>query len=443
MGTVWEATHEVTGARVALKFLTGGPRREDLRQRFLSEARATHLVSHPNVVAVHDVFALEDGTLVMVLDLLEGETLGERLEREEVLTLETLAELLVPIIAGVRAAHAQSVIHRDLNPNNMLLAQVDGGIRPMVLDFGLAKLVAEDGDGPPLTSTGMSIGTPGYTAPEQGFGEPDIDFRVDTWSLGAVLYRALTGGVAIAGGNMGQYLKSLATESIAPLGELEPDLPPAICAVVDAMLDLKPDKRPDLEKVERLLSTPVEQLEGAATAANVSLSEPAASPSSADGAGLVDVGGPDQPAAGPALGRSLRRWVALAASVAVIGFAAFMLVPDAPSATTPTLAGSSSVHPPTMRAVVQPQPTATVATSADSALPVLAAPSTQVATPRPATPATAAATTGAIAPPSQTPASPASPVPPPPGASPPASPTSAAPSGSLRTPSGLATDDPF
>jgi len=283
MGTVWEAQHEVTGARVALKFLAAAASRQSkLRKRFLSEARATYLVDHPNVVSIHDLFELDDATLVMVLDLLEGQTLSALLEQEEMLSLERTIELLLPVVGAVRTAHAHGIVHRDLNPNNILLAQRDDAadeddavpgdevpgdevpgdeVQPMVLDFGLAKLLARDNDGPPVTHTGMALGTPGYTAPEQGFGEPDVDFSADTWSLGAVLYRCLTGGVVIEGGNMGQYIKNLATEPIAPIAELDPDLPQRLCQLIDAMLHRHRDRRPDLATVERVLATPLDELE--------------------------------------------------------------------------------------------------------------------------------------------------------------------------------------
>jgi len=442
MGTVWEATHEITHARVALKFLTGAPQRDDLRKRFLSEARATHLVDHPNVVAVRDVFALEDATLVMVLDLLEGETLGQRLARDEVLSLETTCELLVPIVAAMRAAHAQSVIHRDLNPNNMILAQSDGEVRPMVLDFGLAKLVAEDGDGPPVTSTGMSIGTPGYTAPEQGFGESDIDYRADVWSLGAVLYRCLTGGVVIEGSNMGQYLKGLATEPIAPLGELEPDLPTVLCDIIDAMLHLKPEKRPELETVERVLSTPIDELED--------MSSALAPPSPAGGlsqelstvlGGAIHHGpeAQDSEALTPAVGRpssAKRRWIALAALAAVIGVVALVMVPDALSTDTSTPARTmpaprvSSAHPMASTTVAQaaPDPAATLSDRSSSTASAL--PTATIVAPAPGTSHAAAlpSPTRALVPPP----APRTPPPPPPATRSP-----------LRTPTGLETADPF
>src|SRR5262245_13005589 len=175
MGQVWAVTHEVTHRSAALKLLNGPVHlRADRRRRFLREARAASAVNHPNVVRVHDFFELEDGTPVMLMDLLEGETLGKRLGREGSLLLPEAANVLLPVVSAVGTAHARGIIHRDLKPDNVFLARTESGALDVrVLDFGVAKLVsagahgAEDSDA--LTGTGGLLGTPSYMSPEQSF----------------------------------------------------------------------------------------------------------------------------------------------------------------------------------------------------------------------------------------------------------------------------------
>jgi serine/threonine-protein kinase len=266
MGQVWAVTHDVTHRAAALKLLNGPVHlREGSGRRFLREAKYASAVNHPNVVRVHDFFELEDGTPVMIMDLLEGETLGRRLAREKSLSLETAASLLLPVVSAVGTAHARGIIHRDLKPENVFLASTESGAADVrVLDFGIAKLVREPAptteDEGALTGTGGFVGTPCYMSPEQGFGETTVDHRTDIWSLGVVLYESLAGSRPVDGANVGQVLKRLLGEAITPIEVLVPDLPPAISGLVGRMLQRDPAGRPaDLREVASILGefTPV------------------------------------------------------------------------------------------------------------------------------------------------------------------------------------------
>ncbi len=235
MGVVWEAVHTVTRKPVALKFLkrTG---HEDRRAvgRFLREARAACAVRHPNVVEVHDVLDLPDGLPVMVMELLTGETLAQRIARERVLPLPELARIMGHVCSAVGCAHALGIVHRDLKPENIFLAASGSDVR--VLDFGIAKLTATEGDAAhtgATTGTGAILGTPYYMAPEQLFGEKDVDHRADIWALGIIFYEALSGVRPTLGANMGQIYKIVMTDAIVPLRERAPDLPAAILDLVD------------------------------------------------------------------------------------------------------------------------------------------------------------------------------------------------------------------
>jgi tRNA A-37 threonylcarbamoyl transferase component Bud32 len=192
MGEVWAATHAITRRRVAMKFVKGSASmRPEMRQRFLREARASSLVQHPGVVEILDVFELDGGVPVMVMDLLVGETLGARLARNKVLAAGEAATLLLPAMEAVEEAHRIGIVHRDLKPDNIFLKRGDGGkVTVKVLDFGIAKLTATEGDAADtgsITGTGSLMGTPWHMAPEQCYGEKDIDPRADIWAFGVIL----------------------------------------------------------------------------------------------------------------------------------------------------------------------------------------------------------------------------------------------------------------
>jgi serine/threonine-protein kinase len=252
MGMVWAATHMVTRRQVAIKMPHQSVRPE-IRRRFLREARAVSAIDHPNVVRVYDAFELEDGTPIIVMDLLEGETFGALLQRKQVLTLSETARVLLPVVSAVGTAHEFGVTHRDLKPDNVFLATIDGRTIVKVLDFGIAKLeVPEDGQG---TTTGSAVGTPCYMSPEQSLGEKDTDHRVDVWAIGVMLYEALSGGRPVEGDNLGQIVKRLLTEVITPIGILVPDLAPDVRSLVDRMLARTPsDRLDDLREAMSVLS---------------------------------------------------------------------------------------------------------------------------------------------------------------------------------------------
>lgn len=256
MGEVWSALHLITGKRVALKALKADKAaRPELVHRFFREARAATAVTHPNVVAVHDVLSYA-GAPVMVMELLEGESLAELLRREGTLELSRLAALLVPIVSAVGTAHARGIVHRDLKPENIFLVRAAGGAAlPKVLDFGIAKLTYDDAAGPAaLTRTGSMVGTPFYMSPEQASGEKDFDHRCDVWALGVICFEALSGSRPFEGDNFGQVFKRIITEPARSLGALRPDLPHRVAQLVDGMLAKERAARCELSEVLTVLS---------------------------------------------------------------------------------------------------------------------------------------------------------------------------------------------
>jgi len=257
MGEVWAATHVVTGKQVALKALKAEKAaRPDLVQRFFREARAATVVGHANVVEVHDVFSF-NGAPVMVMELLEGESLRERLRRQGTLSLTELLRMLVPVVSAVGTAHARGIVHRDLKPENIFLVQSSPrAFTPKVLDFGIAKLAAEDLElaSTEMTRTGSLIGTPYYMAPEQAAGERDNDHGCDVWALGVLAFESLSGRRPFEGENFGQIFKRIITEPAPALGALRPDLPGDITSLIEGMLVKERSLRCELSEVMKVLS---------------------------------------------------------------------------------------------------------------------------------------------------------------------------------------------
>jgi len=249
MGVVWAATHAVTRKPVALKMLKPDKATDPVvRQRFVREARAASVVTHPNIIEIRDVIELDDGSPVMVMDLLQGESLGDRLEREGTLPVETLAPLMLQVLSAVGTAHAAGIVHRDLKPDNIFLVQqTEGGISVRVLDFGIAKVMPTAGELPTghgLTDTGAMLGTPFYMAPEQIFGERDIDQQADVWAIGVILYECLAGCRPTEAENIGQILRIISDDAILPLEKVAPDLPADVVALVGSMLQRNRVARP-------------------------------------------------------------------------------------------------------------------------------------------------------------------------------------------------------
>jgi eukaryotic-like serine/threonine-protein kinase len=258
-GVVWAATHLEGGRRHAIKILRTGSD-EDTR-RFSREARITRGLRHPNLADVVDVLSLDDGRPVMVMELLEGEPFGARLRRDGALALAETAWILVRVCRAVEAAHAQEVIHRDLKPENVFLLGSSAAGAPVsgvkVLDFGLAKPLGSHGDlvaTTTLTQTGTIMGTPRYMAPEQIFGEKDVDRRADVWAIGAMLYTALAGSPPVEGRSMGEILRSVTRGAIVPLDQRAAFLPPDVLAVAAQMLVVPREERTiDLAEVREVL----------------------------------------------------------------------------------------------------------------------------------------------------------------------------------------------
>jgi len=261
-GIVWEATHIVIRRRVALKVLKSSE--EEATRRFFREARVTAALRHPHIVEVNDVFVVpETGTPAMVMELLEGAPLSSWLRPSggpAAIGMRETARVLLPVVGAVGAAHSVGVVHRDLKPENVFLLGETPSLadpRVKVLDFGLAKLTATEGDVAStgqLTRSGFVLGTPHYMAPEQVASDAVIDPRTDVWAIGVMLYEALAGQRPIEGQNLTQLFRAIADPKIVPLAKKVPKVPKAVGKLVGKMLSQSPKDRPSLEEIHDVLT---------------------------------------------------------------------------------------------------------------------------------------------------------------------------------------------
>ncbi|MEQ9079225.1 MAG: serine/threonine-protein kinase [Sandaracinaceae bacterium] len=246
MGAVYEVRHAHTRRHFALKWMTPQlARSRNASARFLREAQSACALDHPNVVQVFDVDRHEGG-MYSVMELLDGQTLGERVAAGP-LPAESAARLVLPLLHGLHAAHARGVIHRDLKPDNLFLMRVGegGAVRPKILDFGLSTpALLPRGERRRLTRTGAMMGTPAYMSPEQARDAGRVDERGDVYSMGAVLYEALTGRLPFEAESVIELLLQICDEEPPPLRLHAPSISASVESVVLRCLAKDPDARP-------------------------------------------------------------------------------------------------------------------------------------------------------------------------------------------------------
>jgi hypothetical protein len=243
MGEVYAARHAATGKEVALKLIRPSsvtfPMHE-LARRFIREARAATAIQHPNIIEVFDVFIDSNGTPVMVMELLKGESLHAYRTRRGALHLHEIATVMVPALEGLRAAHEKGVVHRDLKPDNIFLAETPGGRVTKVLDFGIAKVLdpgklGSNTEGP-HTRTNAMLGTPHYMSFEQAMSDKTIDQRADIWAVGVIIFEALSGRRPIEFETLGEMYTALLKGTVPSVGTAVPDLPRDVHDVIDRCL---------------------------------------------------------------------------------------------------------------------------------------------------------------------------------------------------------------
>lgn len=237
MGAVYEAEQIDTGRRVALKVLGHGMDSEEMRKRFLREGRLAAAVSHPNSIYIFGTEEIE-GAPVIVMEIAGGGTLKDELKRRGPLPVREAVDAMLQIIAGLEAAHAGGVLHRDVKPANCFIAP-DGTAK--VGDFGLSVSTLARTD-TQLTASGMMLGTPSFAPPEQLRGD-ELDLRADIYSVGATLYTLLTGKAPFEGTNAVQVVAAVLDKAPKPVAELRADVPAGLAQLIARCLAKKREER--------------------------------------------------------------------------------------------------------------------------------------------------------------------------------------------------------
>ncbi|AKV01438.1 serine/threonine protein kinase [Labilithrix luteola] len=248
MGAVYAARNRRTGRRYAIKTLLHDARLEpDAIKRFEREATAASAIGHPNIIGVHDFNETRDGVHYMVMDLLDGETLEQRLSKVGAMSWREARARGLELTSALAAAHARGLLHRDLKPANVFLARSPDAAgrsvdRAVLLDFGLVKQM-DDANVSRITATGAAVGTPMYMPPEQARGE-QVDVRSDVYGLGAVLYEMVTGTPPFFDRTLASVYAKLLTTQAPPASSLSRrPLPPAFDHLLACALAKTPAER--------------------------------------------------------------------------------------------------------------------------------------------------------------------------------------------------------
>lgn len=244
MGQVYEAQHVNINKRFALKLLRPEiVSNAEAVARFRQEAWASSSIGHENIIEIEDFATLPSGAVYLAMEFLDGQPLSERMREETPIGFGEALDVMLQVASGLSAAHDKSIVHRDMKPENVFLAQKYGRPLVKILDFGIAKVSGAEGN-KSLTRTGTIFGTPHYMSPEQALGKP-LDHRADIYSVGVIMYELFTGKVPFeAESFMGILTKHITTQPTPPTQVApERNIAPAIEAVILRALAKEPEER--------------------------------------------------------------------------------------------------------------------------------------------------------------------------------------------------------
>jgi len=248
-GRVYRATDIFRNVDVALKTMIFDEADTKALLRFQSEAKTASKFKHPNIATIYD-FGFSGNTPYLSMEYIEGESLAERLSGNDTLDLEAFCEIFFQLAIAIQHAHKHSIVHRDLKPQNVMISEdADGSLHVKILDFGVAKTLGEiDIEAAKLTTTGGVIGSPLYMSPEQASGR-EVTTESDLYSLGAMMFRSLTGRPPLKAASSIETIMLVASTSPPKIQTIKETVPTEIANLVDGLLEKEPAARPDISEV--------------------------------------------------------------------------------------------------------------------------------------------------------------------------------------------------
>ncbi|HEY6179443.1 MAG TPA: serine/threonine-protein kinase [Kofleriaceae bacterium] len=354
VGIVYAAEHSLLGRQAAIKVLQSElSQNENVVARFFNEARAATAIRHPGIIEIYDFGWTREGAAYLVMEFLEGETLGRRSARVP-FRWPAVLTIARQIAGALAAAHAKGIVHRDLKPDNVFLVpdpEVPGGERIKLLDFGVAKLALESSTSPTVTRTGAVIGTPTYMAPEQCRGVA-VDHRADLYALGCVIYELCCGRPPFRGEGFGDVLAAHIHMPV-PAMSIAAEIPENVEALVRRLLAKAPGDR--LQTAEEVIFA-IDAVNGEPTIAmdpspsmpsSMPSSTPAPTPSAILEPVMTTPGSAELYAEPPR--RARLRWsvaAVAAGAVAITALVALMVRGDSVEPAAPAAAAALSVREP-------------------------------------------------------------------------------------------------